>query len=164
MAPILSFTAEEIWQVLGKNPQDSVMLHAWHVLPQGAGEAELAHRWGVIREVRAQTQRMLEALRIDGKIGSSLQAEVEIRASGARYEALASLEDDLRLVLICSKVTLVRAADSGAEGVFAVASSAEKCGRCWHYRPDVGHDPAHPELCARCNANLFGNGDVRTYA
>ena len=164
MAPILSFTAEEIWQVLGKNPQDSVMLHAWHVLPQGVGEDELVHRWGVIREVRAQTQRMLEALRIDGQIGSSLQAEVEIRARGARYEALASLDDDLRLVLICSKVTLVRAADSGAEGVFAVASSAEKCGRCWHYRPDVGHDPAHPELCARCNANLFGNGDVRTYA
>jgi isoleucyl-tRNA synthetase len=160
MAPVLCFTAEEIWQVLSRNPDDSVMLHAWHVLPEGAAEDELTHRWALIREVRAKTQRMLEGLRIDGKIGSSLQAEVEIRASGAQYEALASLGDDLRLVLICSKVTLVRA----AEGVVAVASSAEKCGRCWHYREDVGHDPAHPELCARCTSNLFGAGEVRTHA
>ncbi len=164
MAPVLCFTAEEIWQVLSRNPDDSVMLQSWHVLPEGAAEDELTHRWALIREVRARTQRMLEGLRIDGKIGSSLQAEVEIRASGAQYEALASLGDDLRLVLICSKVTLVRAADAGAEGVVAVASSAEKCGRCWHYREDVGHDPAHPELCARCTSNLFGAGEVRTHA
>jgi len=164
MAPILSFTAEEIWQVICRNPDDSIMLHAWHALPQAGGEEELLHRWGMVREVRAETQRMLEGLRIDGKIGSSLQAEVEIRASGARYEALASLGDDLRFVLICSKITLVRAADTGAEGIIAVASSAQKCGRCWHYREDVGHDAEHPELCARCTSNLFGPGEARSYA
>jgi len=164
MAPILSFTAEEIWQVIGRDAEDSVMLHTWHVLPAQADEDELVNRWQHIREVRGEVSKELENLRTEGKIGSSLQAEVEIRASSARYEALASLGDDLRFVLICSKVVLVKAADSAAEAIIATSSSHAKCGRCWHWRSDVGQNAEHPELCGRCVENLHGDGEVRHHA
>jgi isoleucyl-tRNA synthetase len=167
MAPILSFTAEEIWQVLTKDAADSVMLTTWHVLPEAGGEDELIARWRQIREVRGEVSKVLEDVRSTGRIGSSLQAEVEIRASGGRYEVLAALEDDLRFVLICSRTTLVRAADSAAEAVIAAPSPHAKCARCWHWREDVGHhDHAaeHPELCGRCASNLFGSGEPREFA
>ena len=164
MAPILSFTAEEIWQLLASDADDSVMLHTWHVLPAQAGEAELVHRWTRIREVRGEVSKVLEDLRTAGRIGSSLQAEVEIRASGAKHELLASLEDDLRFALICSATTLVKASDAGAEAVIATASTHVKCDRCWHWRKDVGVDSQHPELCGRCTENLFGQGESREYA
>jgi len=162
MAPILSFTAEEIWSVLGN--ADSVMLTTWHKLPQQASEEALLLRWQQLREVRAEASKVLEELRSAGKIGSSLQAEVEIRASGAKYELLATAEDDLRFVLICSKTTLVRAADVGAEAIIATSSAHPKCARCWHWREDVGHDKNHPELCGRCTSNLFGAGEARAAA
>jgi isoleucyl-tRNA synthetase len=164
MAPVLSFTAEEIWQVLHRNPDDSVMLSTWHALPEQAGEDALLDRWQQIRATRAEVQKVLEELRAGGRIGSSLQAEVEIRASGARHDHLASLGNDLRFVLICSKTTLVKAADAGAEGVVAVPSPHAKCARCWHWREDVGADVGHPELCGRCAANLFGEGEPRKHA
>ena len=165
MAPVLSFTAEEIWQVIGGG--DSVMLTTWNALPAQEGEADLIDRWLRIREVKAEASKVLEDLRAAGGIGSSLQAEVEIRASGAKYELLAGLEDDLRFVLICSKTTLVKASDPGAEAIIATASPHRKCARCWHWREDVGrHDHAaeHPELCGRCASNLFGAGEARQFA
>jgi isoleucyl-tRNA synthetase len=165
MAPILAFTAEEIWQLAGQG--DSVMLTTWHELPAQHGEAELLDRWSRIREVKADASKVLEDLRTAGGIGSSLQAEVEIRASGAKYELLASLADDLRFVLICSKTALVRASDPGVEAVIAVPSPHAKCARCWHWRADVGrHAQAadHPELCGRCAENLFGAGETRAAA
>jgi isoleucyl-tRNA synthetase len=165
MAPILSFTAEEIHRIVSGG--ETVMLTTWNTLPAQDGEAALLDRWQRIRDVRAEATRVLEDLRAAGGIGSSLQAEVEIRASGAKYELLASLEDDLRFVLICSKTTLVKASDPGAEGVVATPSPHPKCARCWHWRLDVGrHDHAdeHPELCGRCAANLFGNGEARAAA
>jgi isoleucyl-tRNA synthetase len=164
MAPVLSFTAEEIWQVLHRNPDDSVMLATWHALPEQAGEGELQERWLQIRAARAEVQKVLEELRAAGKIGSSLQAEVVVRASGARYDHLASLGDDLRFILICSKATLAKAADAGDEGVIAVPSPHAKCARCWHWREDVGAHAEHPELCGRCGSNLFGDGEPRVHA
>ncbi len=164
MAPVLSFTAEEIWQVLMKNPEDSVMLATWHALPEQAQESVLVTRWQQIREVRAEVSKVLEELRVAGKIGSSLQAEVEIRASGAKHELLASLGNDLRLVLICSKATLVKVGDGAAEAIAAVPSPHAKCPRCWHWREDVGVNAEHPDLCGRCNANLHGAGEPRAHA
>ena len=140
------------------------MLQTWHVLPEQSGEMELSQRWTRIREVRSEVSKVLEDLRAAGKIGSSLQAEVEIRASGAKYELLAALEDDLRFVLICSATTLVKASDSGAEAVIAMPSIHAKCGRCWHWREDVSTDGEHSELCGRCIANLFGAGEPREHA
>ena len=164
MAPVLTFTAEEIWQVLTKNPDDSVMLATWHALPEQAQESVLLARWQQIREVRAEVSKVLEELRVAGKIGSSLQAEVEIRASGAKHDLLASLGNDLRLVLICSKATLVKVGDAAAESVAATPSPHAKCPRCWHWREDVGVNAEHPELCGRCDANLHGAGEPRSHA
>jgi len=162
MAPILCFTAEEIWALIGAS--QSVMLDSWHQLPTQDGEPALLARWRQIREARGEVSRALETEREAGKIGSSLQAEVEIRASGAKYELLASLDDDLRFVLICSRTTLVKAADTAAEAVIVTPSAHAKCGRCWHWREDVGHDAEHPELCSRCRSNIFGSGEARSHA
>ena len=164
MAPILSFTAEEIWLLLGKDADDSVMLHTFHTLPAQEGEDALLDKWTAIRAIRADVQKEIEAVRAAGQVGSSLQAEVEIRAAGGRYDLLASLDDDLRFVLICSKTTLVKAADEAAEAIVVTPSTHAKCDRCWHYRADVGHDAAHPELCGRCTSNLHGAGEARSAA
>ncbi len=165
MAPILSFTSEEIWQVTKGG--DSVMLATWNELPAQAGEDALLQRWQAIREVRAAVAKNLEDLRAAGKIGSSLQAEVELRAAGDKHDLLASLGDDLRFVLICSKTTLTRVADAAQEAIVPAPSEHAKCGRCWHWRADVGkhaHAAEHPELCGRCAENLFGAGEARSAA
>jgi isoleucyl-tRNA synthetase len=162
MAPILSFTAEEIWQIVGTD--DSVMLHTWHTLPALEDEAALLARWERIRATRAEVQKVLEALRSAGQIGSSLQAEVRVRAAGERFDALASLGADLHFVLITSRAELVRVADAADEGIDAAPSPHAKCERCWHYRADVGAHAEHPTLCGRCHGNLFGDAEVRTHA
>ena len=164
MAPVLTFTAEEIWQVLTKNPEDSVMLATWHESPTQAEESVLVTRWQQIRDIRAEVSKVLEELRVAGRIGSSLQAEVEIRAGGTKYDLLASLGNDLRLVLICSKTTLVKVGDGAAESITAAPSPHAKCPRCWHWREDVGVNAEHPELCGRCDANLHGAGEPRSHA
>lgn len=160
MAPVLSFTAEEIWQTLENNPEDSVMLHTWHCLPEQADEAELVSRWEGIRGVRAEVLKAMEALREAGQIGSSLQAAVAVHAEGEVYDALAGLGDDLKFVFICSQATLLK----GASSVEVKPASGNKCERCWHVREDVGADAEHPELCGRCASNLYGEGEARSHA
>jgi len=98
---------------------------------------------------------------VAGRIGSSLQAEVEIRGDGERFEVLSSLGDDLRFVLITSQAKVIRSAEAG---IVVNASAHRKCERCWHYRADVGHDQAHPDICSRCTSNLFGAGEPRVHA
>ena len=163
MAPILSFTAEEIWTVIGGDMDDSVMLHTWHVLPAQSGEEDLLARWKLIREVRGEVSKVLEDVRTDGRIGSSLQAEVDISTRGERHAVLASLGDDLRFVLICSATRLRNAIDV-AESIAATPTLNTKCARCWHWRADVGINTEHPELCGRCTSNLFGSGEQREHA
>ena len=164
MAPVLAFTAEEIWTVLGDKSADSVMLTTWHELPEQADEAALMTRWTRIRTLRAESARVLETLRSEGGIGSSLQAEVEVRAAGELHNDLASLGDDLRFVLITSAATLKKVASEAEQGVTATPSAHAKCARCWHYRADVGSNAEHPELCGRCDANLHGAGEAREHA
>jgi len=164
MAPILSFTAEEIWQLLTQDADDSVMLHAFHSLPAQDGEDALLERWTAIRAIRADVQKEIEAVRAAGQVGSSLQAEVEIRATAGKYALLTSLADDLRFVLICSKSSLVQVSSEADEAILVTPSTHKKCERCWHYRADVGHDAAHPELCGRCTSNLHGTGEARSAA
>jgi isoleucyl-tRNA synthetase len=163
MAPVLSFTAEEIAQLQGG---DSVMLSTWHTLPELAEKSALAGRWQALRAVRAEVTKKIEEVRAAGQVGSSLQAEVAISASGETYDLLASLGDDLKFVLICSKVILQKVGD-GETAVIVIPSPHTKCARCWHWREDVGrHDHAteHPELCGRCASNLFGSGEPREIA
>ena len=158
LAPITSFTAEEVWAVLTGKIDDSVMFQRWHELPAQAGESELLSRWALIRGVRTEVTKALEAQREAGRIGSALQASVEIRCAGEKYDALASLGDDLKFVFICSAATVLR---DESEQVAAMPLEHAKCERCWHVREDVGHDPAHPGLCGRCVSNLHGSGEVR---
>jgi len=158
LAPIASFTAEEVWSVLTGKADDSVMFQLWHDLPALANEGELLAKWAIVRAVRADVTKALEEQREAGKIGSALQAAVEIRCAGEKYEALASLGDDLKFVLICSSIVL---AQDEAEQVVASPLAHAKCERCWHVREDVGADPAHPGLCGRCVSNLHGAGEAR---
>ncbi|MBA4741936.1 MAG: isoleucine--tRNA ligase [Azoarcus sp.] len=164
MAPILSFTAEEIQALIGSGADDSVMLHTWHDIPTIDDAQALTARWTLIREARAEAQKVLEDLRGAGDIGASLQANVRIRAAGERFEALAGLGDDLRFVMITSGVELVRVASEAEQGVEARASEHAKCERCWHYRADVGAHADHPQLCGRCHGNLYGQPEVRRHA
>ncbi|MBK7423640.1 MAG: isoleucine--tRNA ligase [Propionivibrio sp.] len=160
MAPILAFTAEEVWQTLtGKT--GSIMLQTWQPLPVPAAEAALLDKWSKIRLYRAEVTRALEELRVAGRIGSSLQAEVRIHADGEKYEILESLGDDLRFVLICSTASIVRNAQEKLE---CSALGHAKCERCWHVREDVGADAEHPYLCGRCLSNLHGEGETRACA
>ncbi len=164
LAPILSFTGEEVWAVLTGGKDDSVFLHTWHRHPLPSHAAALRAKWGAVRGVKAEVQKRLEEVRVAGAIGSSLQAEVEIHASGAKYAVLKELGDDLRFVLITSQARVVEVADPSQERIEVTPSPHPKCERCWHYRADVGSDPAHPTLCGRCLANLFGAGEPRHHA
>jgi isoleucyl-tRNA synthetase len=161
MAPVLSFTAEEAWRIV--HPADaSVFCRTWiDSLPPVPDAAALTAKWARILGVRAAVLKELEALRSDGRIGSSLQAEVTLTAAEPEYSALASLGDDLRFVLITSAATVAR---GDALAIAAAPSPHAKCERCWHYRGDVGVDAAHPTICGRCVANLRGAGEARRYA
>ena len=161
LAPIAAFTAEEAWAVLEGDADDSVMFQQWHDLPAPAGEGELLAKWAIIREVRNDVTKALEARREAGEIGSALQAAVEIRCAGDKYDALASLGDDLKFVFICSATTLIR---DEAEAVSASPLAHAKCERCWHVRPEVGANASHPALCGRCLSNLYGEGEARRCA
>jgi len=162
MAPILSFTAEEAWEVLHPGKDESVFFHTWNdVLPPQEGEAELLARWKRIRELRALVSKKLEESRAAGSIGSSLQAEVVLTVPAADHELLAALGDDLKFVLITSAAV----ARGGAEAAVDVRPSAHaKCERCWHWRADVGADSRHPSICGRCVSNLDGPGEERKHA
>ncbi|MDR0674460.1 MAG: isoleucine--tRNA ligase [Zoogloeaceae bacterium] len=160
MAPILAFTAEEIWQTLTDGADDSVMLHTWHELPEIADEVLLSARWKQVCHTRAEVLKALEALRIEGRIGADLQAAITIHAEGEPFNALDALGDDLKFVFIVSAATLKR----GTFAVEAVPADGRKCERCWHVREDVGENPEHPELCGRCLENLYGAGETRRAA
>ncbi len=162
MAPILSFTADEIWQTLGLDADKSVFEELWYALPaHGLSEADL-QAWQTVLDVRAAANKAIEEKRAQGLVGSSLQSELDIYADGAVYNALSRLGDDLRFVLITSRATLHQRA--GELEIQVTPSSHAKCDRCWHYRADVGADAEHAHICGRCVSNLFGQGEARSHA
>jgi len=169
IAPVLSFTAEEAWPLFAPERHqargETIFTEVWHAFPPVADADALIARWTRLREIRAEVLRELETVRGAGAIGSSLQAEIEIAASGDDLALLESLGNDLRFVTITSQA-LTRAAEPGsaAPSVRVTPSQHAKCERCWHWRSDVGHDPARPGLCGRCAANLFGAGEPRRFA
>jgi isoleucyl-tRNA synthetase len=164
MAPVLSFTAEEAWGLIGRQMSASVFEQTWNALPAVSEEHALLERWTRLRSLRAEAQRELETSRVAGASGSSLAAELDITAYGEDLEMLRSLDDDLRFVFITSQARVHAAALPQAASMQVSPSAHPKCERCWHYRADVGADPSHPTLCARCIANLFGAGEPRTFA
>jgi isoleucyl-tRNA synthetase len=168
MAPILSFTSEEAWAVFASKEayaagDETIFTQTYYALPEVADDVALLARYAALREVRSEVTKQLEELRITGAIGSSLQAEVTIAASGPKFALLDSLGEDLKYILITSQATATEVSDAAAEAIIVTASTAQKCERCWHYRADVGSHAAHPGLCARCESNLFGAGVSRKF-
>ena len=160
MAPFLSFTAEEAWgHFAGTASQGSIFFETYADL--GTPDAALLAKWSQVRAVRETVNKEIEAVRTAGAVGASLQATVAITAPPADFEVLASLGDDLKFVLITSAATL---AVGDALAITVTPSAAVKCQRCWHYRDDVGANPAHPTICGRCDSNLHGDGEHRTVA
>jgi isoleucyl-tRNA synthetase len=175
LAPILSFTADEIWQYIPGARSESVFLSVWYegLAPLPAGEPCDAAFWERLIAVREAVAKELEQLRIAGEIGSSLDAEVDLYADDAWFATLAALEDELRFALITSyaRVHPEGARPAGANAcvlpglwILASASRHPKCARCWHHREDVGSDPQHPDICGRCVENVMGDGEERRYA
>ncbi len=163
-APILSFTADEVWEQLSGDSNDSVLLHTWHEFPSQPNTETLQQRWHKIRAMRAQVLKKLEDARAKGDIGSSLAAKVEIQANSEDFSLLNSLSDDLRFVLITSEANVTQTDDQKQENITVTSSPHPKCERCWHYRQDVGSNTEHPTLCGRCITNLYGIGENRQYA
>jgi isoleucyl-tRNA synthetase len=165
LAPILSFTAQEAWEVL-VGDDASVFEQTWYEFRLPRDAVELRSRWRKLRELRSDVLKHLEELRVGGKIGSSLAGEVELYAKGENREFLKSFGDDLRFVFITSQASVMDqpGPDAAPVRIEVKPSPHQKCERCWHYRADVGRDHAHPGLCGRCVANLFGAGEPRLHA
>ncbi|TFW30462.1 isoleucine--tRNA ligase [Massilia horti] len=169
MAPILSFTAEEAWAVFAgeqayAESDETIFTQTLWTFPEIADGPKLLAKYAALRDVRASVTKELEEVRASGAIGSSLQAELTIKASGPKYQLLASLDDDLKFVFITSEAKVEQVASEAEEAVIVTPSEAAKCERCWHYRRDVGSHPEHPGLCGRCVSNLFGSGEARRFA
>jgi isoleucyl-tRNA synthetase len=174
-APILSFTAEELWQHLPKNNRSaSVFLETWYegLYPLADNAAVTAETWAEIFTLREAVSKELEKLRVAGGIGASLDAEVDIYCAPELLQGLAVFGEELRFVFIVSYARVHALSDAPSDAVqneagFAVKVSAcvhEKCGRCWHHRADVGVNLEHPTLCGRCVENVVGEGEKRDYA
>ncbi len=169
MAPTLSFTAEEAWPIFAgekayADSAETIFTQTYWEVPAIADGAALLDKYRALIAVRADVTKQLEELRASGAIGSSLQAELTVKASGAKYQLLTTLGDDLKFVFITSQAKVVEVASEADEAVEVAASSAPKCERCWHYRADVGSNHEHSTLCGRCVSNLYGSGEQRAFA
>ncbi len=175
IAPILSFTAEEIWQTLDHKQTESIFLSEWYQdLPDSTDEVADA-KWAELILLRNEVNKHIEAVRVAGDIGGALDAEIIIRANQEWLEKLEPMKDELKFVFIVSKVTLeldngsVDASDVPAElqgiTIIAAPSKSGKCVRCWHHSEDVGHIEGHEEICGRCVTNVTeAAGEKREFA
>ena len=159
MAPFLSFTAEEAWMLFGKSESGSIFTETYWEF-ETPDEALIAE-YSRIRAIRDEVNKAIEALRADGKVGSSLQAEVQLTVPADDYALLTSLGKDVKFIFITSAIELIA---GSAVSISANPSKHTKCERCWHYVEDVGSEAAHPTICGRCVSNLHGEGEKRTHA
>ncbi len=178
LAPILSFTAEEIHQHLPGEKADSVFLTEWYEFPEVHLEPPFDEDfWRRARAVRELVAKALEELRVAGGIGASLDAEVDLYLGAELYHLLAPVAEELRFLFITSAVRVHRDTERDDDAVHhqlpethddlwirVGPSPHEKCVRCWQRRPDLGRHPDHPQLCGRCLENVVGHGEVRRLA
>ena len=175
LAPILSFTSDEIWRFLPGEKPESVFLSTWYegLFPLDEHSTMNREFWNFVLLVREAVSKELEVLRIRNEIGSSLDAEVELYCSPDVFDRLSLLEDELRFVLITSYATVLPESQEHADKLPTELEGLElrlkpsdnsKCVRCWHHRADVGINADHPELCGRCVENVDGEGETRLYA
>ncbi len=174
ITPILSFTADEIWGYMPGERDGSVFTAQWYSEIESLSEADTMGRdyWLQAMRIKTAVNKELEAARVEGKIGSGLDAQVTLYCSEPLQQALAQLDDELRFVLITSGAVAVVDDDTASANVTEVPGlrvqvdtlEKAKCGRCWHRRDDVGSVVDHPELCGRCVTNAFDQGEARKYA
>ncbi len=175
MAPIMSFTADEIWNEMPGQRDKFVFCGEWYQGLFGLAEGEELNNefWTEIQAVRGAVNKLLEDARKEKTIGGALQAEVTLFADDALAAKINKLEDELRFVLLTSaakvkplgeKTDAAQATD--IEGLFVevAAAEGEKCDRCWHHTPDVGTIEGHEKICGRCVSNVEGEGEVRKFA
>lgn len=177
LAPILSFTAEDIWKYLPGERSESVMLETWYedLFDLDTNDLMNMNFWQDILETRSAISKQLETLRASNQIGSSLDAEVTVFCNGNLNSRLSQLEDELRFVFITSDAS-VDIPENSTESSHTVTlgngdtikidtkpSDNKKCVRCWHHRKDVGKNNEHPELCGRCVENVAGDGEPRRF-
>ncbi|MBO9662408.1 isoleucine--tRNA ligase [Dokdonella sp.] len=180
IAPILSFTAEEIWKFVPGTRSESVLFETWYDgLAAMQGTPEQRKWWSDLLTIRGAASRLLEGMRATGAIGASLQAKLVVHADAATRARYAEVADELRFLFITSELSLADLAvapdpseRSDAQGVelegaevwvAASPSDAPKCIRCWHYRADVGSNAEHAEICGRCVENVDGAGETRRW-
>ncbi|MGZ5012724.1 MAG: isoleucine--tRNA ligase [Methylobacter sp.] len=175
LAPIISYTADEIWQYMPGQRSESVFLETWYQgLVKLDDDAALNREfWQKVMTVRAAVGKELEKSRAKGDIGSSLNAELELYCNAEFFDALSQLSNELRFIFITSNALVMTEQSAPEEAIQAevegvklkvVVSEHGKCVRCWHQRPDVGQQADHPELCGRCVENVAGEGEHRHYA
>jgi isoleucyl-tRNA synthetase len=166
IAPILGFTADEMWQYLpAATPSGArkanVLLATWYDgLAPLPGDAPLGvARFDALLALRERVSRVLEPMRAAGDIGAALEAEITIAATAEEAAWLRELQDELRFLFISGDVTVAE----GEGDVSASRTAKPKCARCWHYRADVGTNAAHPQICGRCVVNIEGAGEIRRW-
>jgi isoleucyl-tRNA synthetase len=169
LAPVLSFTAEEIWQTLEEENSESIFLQDWY---QGLNAGYENDSIETARQINPAIRKQMEGMRSDKIIGSSLDAEIDVYCSDEIYQSLSKLGDELRFVFITSYARIHPISEQADDCVEAGAgvmikvskSEHEKCVRCWHHRADVASHDEHPELCGRCVENITGDGEQRVFA
>ncbi|MCL1056975.1 isoleucine--tRNA ligase [Shewanella gelidimarina] len=175
MAPILSFTADEIWKLLPGERSEFVFTEMWYEgLTSVTLDSDLNDEyWDQLLAVRAEVNKVIESARREKLIGGSLEAEVTLYADEALSTVLNTLGDELRFVLLTSKTDVVALTQAPVDAIDTELatlklglkkSEAEKCERCWHHREDVGQVVEHPTLCTRCVTNIEGEGETRQFA
>ncbi|MEL4341828.1 isoleucine--tRNA ligase [Shewanella xiamenensis] len=175
IAPILSFTADEVWQLLPGQRDAYVFTQEWYQGLQSITlDTDLSDAyWENLLTVRNEVNKVIEQARRDKRIGGSLEAEVTLFADAALTEQLTHIGDELRFVLLTSEAKVLPLTDATSDAVetelaslklVVNATTAEKCERCWHHREEVGTIEAHPTLCHRCVTNIEGDGEVRLFA
>jgi len=175
LAPIISYTADEIWQYLPGERSESVFLETWYQGLVKLDDDSALNRefWQKVMTVRAAVGKELEKSRAKGEIGSSLNAEIQLHCNAEFLDALSRLSDELRFIFITSNASVMAEQNAPEEAIQTeiegiklkvVVSEHQKCVRCWHQRPEVGKTTEHPELCGRCVENVAGDGEHRHYA
>jgi isoleucyl-tRNA synthetase len=165
IAPILSFTADEMWNYIPGERKDNVLFATWYdgLAPLEDDAPLSAKDFDALLALREQVAKVLEPMRAGGEIGAALEAEIGLRCGVSDQNWLAPLADELRFLFISGDVGIIADEDAHATAVIATPTRKTKCVRCWQHRADVGSVAAHPELCGRCVANIEGPGEDRRW-
>jgi len=175
LAPITSYTADEIWQYMPGERSESVLLETWYegLFPLSEDALLSNANWEVVMSVREVVSKELEQMRKSDVIGASLNAEVILYCNEEYASVLNKIAEELHFVFITSQAVVLSMTDAPSDAITTeleglkvrvLASKRDKCVRCWHYQEDVGRHAEHPELCGRCVENIVGDGEVRRFA